>query len=603
MKMLVIKNIGSKKPGPTKKNSEATRRRIAVFLIVALIAGFGGGSHISYADSHEQDMRAVWLTTHMNLDFPKVKNDAAAQKKELIQRLDSLKELGINTIVFQVRPKGDALYASSINPWSDVLTGTQGQNPGYDPLAFAISEAHKRGMSLHAWLNPYRITTSGTEVTALAANHPARLHPEWTIAYKDALYYNPELPAVEKHICDTVAEIVSNYDVDGIHFDDYFYPSNYPLPQGETKDGATANKRRAYVNQMVAAVYKTIKDKKPAVLFGISPIGVWKNNTSDPAGSATSGGEGYYSVYGDAAAWVKAGTVDYLVPQIYWEIGHTKADYETLVDWWSRLVKDSPVKLYIGEAVYRETVAPEITKHLDICKKYPQVKGNFYFRGAFLWDNYLGCKDNLKAYYANSGSVSVPDPTPAKPEPPAPMPPLLPTFPDVPAGEWFAPHVEIAVSLGIIRGMDTGKFEPSGNLTVAQALTMAVKYHSQATGTIFIEGGAKEWYDNAVTYAFKNGIMKKSGFSDYNKSITREEMAYLFRNALPPSDTTLLNEKIGVPDIKGSAYETQIRDLYERGILTGSGTDRAFLPKNSITRAEAAAIIHRAAASGARVKF
>src|SRR5665648_1220485 len=202
-------------------------------------------------------------------------------------------------------------------------------------------------MSFHAWLNPYRVTNNTTDINTLAANHPARKHPEWLFEYNGALYYNPEVSGVKQHVVDTVKEIVQNYDVDGIHFDDYFYPSNYPLPEGETKDGAVANARRDNVNEMVKLVNNTIKSIKPGVLFGISPMGIWKNSTSDPTGSNTKGSEAYYSVYSDCRAWVKAGTIDYIVPQIYWEIGYKIADYETLVKWWSNEVKNSSVTLYI----------------------------------------------------------------------------------------------------------------------------------------------------------------------------------------------------------------------------------------------------------------
>ncbi len=220
---------------------------ISIFMMVTFPANV-------FAASSSTDMEAVWMATVFNIDFPSTKNNPASQKKEFIEKLDELKATGINTIVVQVRPKADALYKSDLNPWSDVLTGTQGKDPGYDPLAFMIEETHKRGMSFHAWLNPYRITTSGTDVSALCESHPARLHPNWVIRYNNSLYYNPELPEVKKHIVASVEEIVKNYDVDAIHFDDYFYPSNYPLPQGEGKDGPVAQSRIQNINEMIQRV-------------------------------------------------------------------------------------------------------------------------------------------------------------------------------------------------------------------------------------------------------------------------------------------------------------------------------------------------------------
>lgn len=348
----------------------------------------------------EKPMQAAWIATVYSLDFPKEKN-AAAQKAEFIQKLDTLKKAGINTVVVQVRPKADALYISKINPWSDVLTGTQGKDPGYDPLAFMIEEAHQRGMELHAWLNPYRVTTSGTDVKALHSSHPARLHPEWVISYKNALYYNPELKEVKEHIIATVEELVKNYAVDGIHFDDYFYPNDYPLPAGEKPDGTVAQARRNHVNEMVKGVSEIIKKTNPKVKFGISPMGIWKNQTNDPTGSPTKGKESYYSVFGDTRTWIKEGWIDYVVPQIYWEIGHSLADYDGLVKWWSNEVKGTQVALYIGQGIYKETVAKEIDAQLKHNGTLPEIKGSFYYGLGNLLGNVAGCQEKISAYIAS----------------------------------------------------------------------------------------------------------------------------------------------------------------------------------------------------------
>ena len=371
----------------------------AVLMIVLILVGVIAPSvqgQVLY-----QDMRAVWVSTVYNMDYPSVgsRNNPEKQKEEYIQLLDRLQELGMNTVFVQVRPKADALYKSSINPWSDVLTGTEGKDPGYDPMAFMIEETHKRGMEFHAWLNPYRVTTSGTNINALAQNHPARLNPNWVISYDNRLYYNPALPEVQQHIADTVAEIVTKYDVDGIHFDDYFYPSNYPLPAGEGRDGAVANSRRQDINQMVQKVYQTIKKIDSSVDFGISPIGIWKNQSSDPQGSLTSGGEGYYSVFADAKTWIENGWIDYIIPQIYWEIGHAKADYATLVEWWANAVRGTNVKLYIGQGIYKDEIASTITKNLSVSRKYFNVKGNAYFSLRDLLANRQGVAESIKEYH------------------------------------------------------------------------------------------------------------------------------------------------------------------------------------------------------------
>ena len=319
-----------------------------------------GAQEVYAADAN--DMRAVWISTVYSADYPSTTNNEEAQKNEFIQKLDQAQELGLNTVVIQVRPKGDAFYESELNPWSAVLTGVQGMDPGYDPMEFMIKETHKRGMEFHAWMNPYRITTSGTDLTALSADNMARQNPDWILSYNGAMYYNPAKEEVKDYICDTVEEIVENYDVDAIHFDDYFYPSNYPLPEGEDRDGATADERREHVNDLIKQVYKTIKKADSSVEFGISPMGIWKNSTSDSEGSATRGTEGYYSVFGDAKTWVEKGWVDYIVPQIYWEQGNAYADYETLVKWWSNVVKGTGVDLYIGHGIYKDVVASELVE-------------------------------------------------------------------------------------------------------------------------------------------------------------------------------------------------------------------------------------------------
>lgn len=380
------------------------RKIIAAIILCALITVAGGAP--VYAEesapgvqaSSGKPVQAVWMATVFNIDFPSTKSNSLAQKNEFIEKLDKLKAAGINTIVVQVRPKGDALYTSAINPWSDVLTGTQGQDPFYDPLAFMIEEAHKRGIALQAWLNPYRVTTSGTDLSALCATHPARLNPSWVFSYNNALYYNPASAGVQRHIVSTVEEIVRNYDVDAIILDDYFYPSNYPLPQGESKDGAVAAQRRQHINDMVAKIQAAVKSIDQDVLFGISPMGIWKNKAADPTGSDTTGSQGYYTVYADARAWIKNGWIDFIVPQIYWETGHKAADYETLVQWWVNEVRGTNVQLYIGQGVYRDVVAAQIDTQLRINQKYPEVGGSFYYGMESLLNNAADCRAKILAF-------------------------------------------------------------------------------------------------------------------------------------------------------------------------------------------------------------
>ena len=399
-------------------------KKICTGILCGVIGVVSIGTQEAFA-ADAKEMRAVWISTVYSADYPSTTNNAEAQKNEFIQKLEQAQALGLNTVVVQVRPKGDALYQSELNPWSAVLTGAQGTNPGYDPMAFMIAEAHKRGMEFHAWMNPYRITTSGTDVSALSADNMARKHPDWILTYNGAMYYDPANEEVQQYICDTVKEVVEKYDVDAIHFDDYFYPSNYPLPEGETREGAVAQERRDNVDTLIKKVYQTIKNTKASVKFGISPMGIWKNSTSDEAGSATRGSEGYYTVYGDAKKWVEKGWADYITPQIYWEQGNAYADYETLVKWWSDAVEGTDVKLYIGQGIYKDSVAKEIAQEMQVNEKY-NVDGSMFFSLRDLLNNRQGCADAVKAYYQTATAPTTPT------EPEAPTVPTTPTEPEAP---------------------------------------------------------------------------------------------------------------------------------------------------------------------------
>lgn len=380
------------------------KKKIILLLTISMIF-LGGLSNESNAQN--SGIKAAWITTVHNTDWPSKssKGNQQLQKNEMIQLLDELKRVGINTVMLQVRPKGDALYKSNINPWSDVLTGTQGNSPGYDPLEFAIVEAHKRGIKVHAWLNPYRVTTKGTNINALNEMHPARKNPSWVITHNDALYYNPEKPEVKQHILDTINEIIINYNIDGIHLDDYFYPRDYPLPAGESKDGIVANARRNHINETVRRINEKINSVNSNIEFGISPAGIWKNKSSDKTGSDTRGHESYYSDYADARTWIQNNWIDYIVPQIYWEIGHSAADYSKLIPWWSNEVKGTNVNLYIGQGVYKDEVAIEIDKHLELNKSYDQIKGNVFFSTSDILNNRKGCKDKVTSFYNKTNKV------------------------------------------------------------------------------------------------------------------------------------------------------------------------------------------------------
>ncbi|MDK2562986.1 family 10 glycosylhydrolase [Romboutsia sedimentorum] len=366
--------------------------------------------------SNDQEMRAAWISTVYNMDWPSTKNNQAKQKQEYIDLIDKLKASGINTVVVQVRPKGDAIYKSSINPWSEYLTGTQGKDPGYDPLPFLIDEAHKRGMEFHAWFNPYRVTTSTTDLNTLSENHPARRNPSWVIEHKNGAYqalaYNPGLPEVRKHIVDSVSEVVRNYNIDGVHFDDYFYRDGMNDDETYKKYGNGQDKgdwRRENVNTLLREVKSSIKSIKSNVKFGVSPSGIWRNKSSDPTGSDTRGQESYSDLFADSRAWIKQGLVDYIVPQVYWPIGFSAADYSKLVSWWSNEVKGTNVNLYIGQGVYKQgessngnqNIAAQIKDQINLNRQYSEIKGSMYFSARDITRNTKLQSDMKELYFSN----------------------------------------------------------------------------------------------------------------------------------------------------------------------------------------------------------
>ena len=303
----------------------------------------------------KREFRAAWIQS-VNGQFRGMPTEKL--KQNLIGQLNSLQKAGINAIIFQVRPEADALYASRLEPWSRFLTGVQGKapEPYWDPMQFMIDECHKRGMEFHAWINPYRTKT--TLKSELAPNHVYNIHPEWFVTYGDQLYFDPALPESRRHICMVVSDIVSRYDVDAIHMDDYFYP--YPIKGKDFPDDASfarfgggfSNKgdwRRSNVNVLIKKLHETIREIKPWVKFGVSPFGIYRNESSDPLGSKTKGLQNYDDLYADVLLWAREGWIDYNIPQIYWHIGHPVADYETLVKWWAKNTENRP--LFIGQSV------------------------------------------------------------------------------------------------------------------------------------------------------------------------------------------------------------------------------------------------------------
>lgn len=358
----------------------------------------------------KREFRGAWIQTVHQPEYARM--TVKEMKQDFIRKLNYLQQCGINAIVFQVRPEADAFYKSDIEPYSRFFTGKQGRAPegNFDPMAFLIHECRKRNMEFHAWLNPYRVSTSGT--TALANNHIYYQHPEWFVTYNKMILFDPGLPQSREFICRVVRDIVTRYDVDAIHMDDYFYP--YPVAGIAFPDDNSFRKygitngykaserndwRRENVNTLIRELKRTILLTKPWVRFGISPFGIYRNkkNTPDGSGSNTNGLQNYDDLYADVTKWVKEGWIDYNIPQIYWEIGHNAADYNTLANWWNENANGG--HLYIGQDVARTMKAADLTKKMRLERRLPNVSGHcFWPANEILWNN-KGITDSLKRNY------------------------------------------------------------------------------------------------------------------------------------------------------------------------------------------------------------
>ena len=310
-----------------------------LFLVISL------NSQKLFAQS-KYEFRGVWVATVANIDFPSSKNLTTQQQKdEFIKLLDMHKRNGMNAVVVQIRPAADAFYPSQYEPWSEYLTGKQGQPPSpyYDPLKFMIAETHKRGMEFHAWMNPYRAEFQIGK-SSISPTHITRVHPEWFIDYGGVKYFDPGNKDAQKFVVNVVRDVVKRYDIDAIHFDDYFYP--YRIAGKEFNDNISFIKygngmsrddwRRSNVDSIILQLSKAIKEENKYCQFGISPFGVWRNIDKDPEGSNTKAGQtNYDDLYADILLWLRMKWIDYVVPQLYWEISHKVVGFEVLTDWWA----------------------------------------------------------------------------------------------------------------------------------------------------------------------------------------------------------------------------------------------------------------------------
>ncbi len=410
------------KKAPTLKRILALCTALLIWTsMVALNPSITYGANVNIPEPiyKKTEFRAVWIPSVANIVWPSKKNlTAEKQQEEFSKLMDQAFDMGMNAVIVQVRPSADAFYKSTINPWSEYLTGQQGKDPGYDPLAFMIEEAHKRNLEFHAWVNPFRASNSGEDKN-WAANSVVKTHPDWIINYDNKKYINPGLPEARQYVVDSITEIVLNYDVDAIHIDDYFYPymsGNTKFPddnafnkyKAEFKD--VKDWRRDNINSFIKSVRETLRAADPYVKLGVSPFGIWRNTKADPTGAdVSSTTSSYDSVFADTRLWINNGWIDYITPQIYWEFGNKYAAYEKVLDFWVKEMDKNPnVHLYIGHAPYKIGTGEknsawqnpkELPNQLAYAQSFSQVNGSAFYNMNSLLNNPLGVKKEISSLY------------------------------------------------------------------------------------------------------------------------------------------------------------------------------------------------------------
>lgn len=387
-------------------------------IISAAIAVLSLGYTANAQQQPKHEFRGAWMHTIFQKQYSSQSTEE--NKQYLRNQLDKLKKAGCNAVIFQVRPQADALYPSALEPWSRHLTGTAGvaPDPIWDPLEFMINEAHARGMELHAWLNPYRVTTTKNE--RLPKNHIYSDHPERFLKYDDKLYFDPALKENRDFIVQVVDDIITRYDVDAIHMDDYFYP--YPKAGEDFPDdksyAATGNGmdrgdwRRHNVDMLIEALHNEIAAKKPWVRLGISPFGIWRNKKSDPDGSDTNGLQNYDDLYANVLLWTKNGWVDYMLPQLYWELEHKRASTETLAFWWDK--HSNGRHMYFGQDVmktmdkhdiYNSPDPNQLAHKIRLSRELPNVHGNCWWPAYAVTNNYKDVADLLADKFQSEKAI------------------------------------------------------------------------------------------------------------------------------------------------------------------------------------------------------
>lgn len=609
-----------------------------IIALIVMTAVFFEGFGVA-ASCAGDEMRGIWVSTVLNLDYPTAGTTSEtalkAQADEIIAGCESM---GINNIFLQVRPCSDAFYKSSIYPWSMYLTGAQGTAPenGFDPLAYWVSAAHSKGLKLHAWINPYRVTKNNdandTEFNSLAANNPAVLHPEYIIKYTDNQYYfDPGLPEVRSMLVEGALEIVNNYDVDGIHLDDYFYPGtgfDDSVTFAKYGSGFTSIEawRRNNVDLLIKELNTQLHAADPDIEFGVSPIGIWANKSTMADGSATTGNESYTSLYADTRKWAQSEWLDYIAPQIYWNIGYTVADYQVLANWWAEQLANCSTKLYIGMATYRSSGAAEtsvwygtdeISRQLALNRQISKISGEIHFRYGLVKGNTV-MANFLTSYYGGGSTEPATEATTAAAvteaatsapaetiteavtETTTKAPVTDANFSDMTAYyNWAKEAVNTLVSQGVVSGVGHNNFAPADNVRRADFLLMLVKVLGLESdySDNFSDVSADKYYAEAVGIAKALGVVSGTGGGRFDPEgyITRQDMMVMTEKALSLK-ANLADASLSILDKFSDA--SKVADYAKQStanlvlINIVSGSKGRLNPQSSTTRAEAAVIIY-----------
>ncbi len=607
---------------------------MALMVCAAISIGVFYTSAMTEAQAADkEELRGVWVSTVANIDYPsKATTDANILRNELDTVLDNCEDMGFNAVFLQVRPCGDAFYKSSVFPWSKYLTGTQGLAPSddFDPLAYAVEGAHKRGMQLHAWINPYRITNSGADNGKLSENNPAVINPGLVLTDGNGkMYYNPGDSKSVELIVDGAVEIVQNYDVDGLHMDDYFYPdgsfsdeTTYSFYKDEYSD--IGDWRRENVNKLVKTLDEKLHAVKPDILFGISPRGIWANKSEMAEGSDTNGSSSYSDIYADSRAWVKNEWVDYIMPQLYWNIGYEIADYSILSDWWADVVKGTDVKLYIGEGAYRTTSStlPAWTGDAGTNELRTHIlngRDNSYISGycCFTYNDFL---ENNAIYELmkelNNEMVSAPEGAVSAGNQNIPeINDGMSNVEEKPAGDkyknkftdmnkywWAMDAVNELASKGIIKGRSETEFDPDAYITRADNTVLLLRVLGKTADfkDNFIDVYPNKYYYKEIGMAKALGIASGVGNNcfDPDAQIKRQDMATLAYRVLAKEgvltsipNTTVLNKFADSDEIYFYAREA-IAACVDKGLMSGYG-DGTIKPNDYASRVEVALFIYR----------